>query len=203
MRSLLPSLRTSPFRIRSSDADDPDYEAKDQRYREHLRSLDLKPSSDLLKFFGWDFFHDGLISDFKLADDGQSLSVRFQAANIRKREEGGNRYLDPIGFTCEFTGLAHFHISASRLNRHNDPLDPRERDIQFMYAEVDTLTAELKQLERQYKVPSHSLIIETAPYRRGITLVFRQMEVMPDEPLAFEALMRDPSYEMPLWGRSL
>lgn len=197
MNGLLP--RRGSFRIRETDADAPDFEAREARYRTHLRALDLRPDGDLLRYFGFDFFHDGTISRIAISEDAQSLSFKVEGPNVWD----GARYLPPLGFTCHFQDLVQFHLSALKLDRHNDPLDLRERGVSFMYAEVDSLTEEIEQVRKRYKRPFHSLIIETRPMCRDLALIFGEVSVQADEPLAFERLLKDPSYRMPIWERDL
>ena len=200
MRRLIPDPREGPFRIRTSDAEDPDYELKDQDYRTHLRGLGLSPDSDLLRFFGWDFFHDGDLSNLALSDDGKRLAIKAEGPNFRR--SGTVDYLPPIGFTWTFTGLAHFEFSGIRMDPHNDPLGDREERITFMYAEIDSLSDDLLRLKAAYRRSFHSLIVEILPARRDLVVLFEDLKVVPDDPEAFEALVQDLAYAMPMWGRS-
>ena len=188
--------------MRSNDSDDVSYQKKYNQYLQFLDKFDQKDQRDLWAFFVKEFFHDGTIDKVSFSNDMQTLSLRISCPNIeRKTKDGHNSYIPPVWFVCEFSGVARFQMEAFKVDEFNDPFAQKERSVVFLESEINTLTDEISNSISKYGDNCYSIIIKTLPIERNLSLIFLNLIVRAEEPLAFQLLVDDPSIKMPLYIR--
>jgi hypothetical protein len=76
--------------------------------------------------------------------------------------------------------------------------------VEFRSSEIDTLESELRRYRRDFRAylreneaTFHSLLIELAPGLGSLGLIFRRVNVTPEEPLAWEQLVAGGQYQIP------
>lgn len=200
------------FRFRDPDPPEERFKAAEESekaYQAHL--TERKPSlirSDLWRFFGWDFFHDGIIERIGLAKDFRDLEARIVCPNIEARQADGDFDYLNVGFTCRFQGVVFFQMDSD--DEDLSEADLSIQDLQYQYAEADTLTERMKEAQLRWrgsgedeaedeKPEFHSLIIMT-DQAISISLVFQSLMVEPDEPIAFELMLRSGDFKVPIRG---
>ena len=185
------------------------YEQGEREYEAHLTARKPKlVERDLWRFFGYDFFHDGEIESIGISNDFRGVDIRIDCPNIKVRKAGEDFEYISGGFTCHFRGVDLFQI------------DSEEEDLsdavftvgggQYKYAEVDTLAERMAAASKRWREEDeasgqseepefHSLIIMTdKPF--NISIVFQSLDVEPDEPAAFELMLRNPDFIVPIRG---
>lgn len=184
------------FRIRSNDdVDEKTVMNKYQEYGKFLNKFNKKENKDLWTFFETDFFHDGQIKDLQFSINLQSLSFRVSCPNIKR--SNSMTFINPIWFTCKFEGVVNFQLEIQRLDDSNDPLSLNETKVLFLESEINTLTEEIEKYNNLYDDEFISIIIKTLPMERNFSLVFNSLKVEPEEPLAFELVKQDKTFEIP------
>jgi len=173
------------FKIRSVDSEE-GFLSAEEKYKQHLEQYDKSNNSDLWDFFANDVFHDGEMEDFRFSDDFHELSFRIACPNYQIKEKGKWKYVAPVWFKCSFSDVYYFNLAVERVNRMNDPLSLKERNVIYLYSEINTLFDEIKKAEKEYKEEFRSLIIQTNPSERYISMVFTNLSVLPEEPLAYQ-----------------
>lgn len=171
----------------------------------------------LVAYFGESYlFHDWAITGIELASDGASVKIRLRGCNI---DDAGGRMTTAgagVVFTCVFRDVVWFanelfprFENAWMIKNYSCDL-PRI----FQYSEVDSLHEILSSsTKRHAKVPGfvfddikedfgitdfHSILIQHCQPDGMIGIVFRGFEIVPDEPLAWQMIQRDPEYSVPL-----
>jgi hypothetical protein len=191
------------FKIRNLDTDDKSqYEKCERLYREHLDQFVKTSNSDLWKFFYWDFFHDGLIESITFQKDLSTVILRLDCPNIKRfKHDGSYEYLD-FSFECTFSEVLSFKIQPDKFKIFDYPV---KNTKEFCYSEINTAPI-LKTLDcdsDEYSVPLHSLLIRLFDNNLNsytwLEIVFNQVDVVADEPIAFALMESDQKYELPLY----
>jgi hypothetical protein len=153
-------------------------------YLDFVDQQQFSPNDDLPKYFALGLFHDGPIDELRFSPDGLTLHMRVQARCL------GEPWW--AWFRCEFKDVVWFSMATERGDRLNDPLGDRPQ-LEYRYAEIDTLQEELAWYRKSYqsylrqsKKSLHSLLIDLSPPPRMMGLVFTRVDVLPEEPLAWE-----------------
>lgn len=98
-------------------------------------------------------------------------------------------------------------MAAERLDRLNDPLGRQPgapgEPIQFDVSEINTLEDEIARARELWRRPSYSLLIDTFPGRRVIGVVFQQVIVQPEEPVAWELMLQSGEWDIFLYERGV
>ena len=188
-----------PFKIRQTDLEDERYEAAEVLYKKHLDSLSDTLPKDLLRYFGTDFFHDGVIESIDFDSSMKNLTMIIEATNIRNKTT--NSYINGVKFKIYFKNVCCFDVKAKRLNKLNNPLDENDlsHHVDFYMSEVGTLMNEIAGFSKNFKRKMQSLIIQTSPFDRSISLIFEDVLVAPLEPLAFELIESSQNYNIPIF----
>lgn len=181
------------FRIRKPDLEsDQDFQASEQAYLNHLKSFDEQSHSSLWKYFATDFFHNGVIRSVSFSLGLKSLVMQIECPNIKRRMGDDCDYIS-LDFICEFRGVISFTL-------HNE--NPELVDTS--YAESSTFIGS----EINTAVPQElsdkklcSLMIQTleADRRIWIELVFSNLSITPEEPVAYAILESDPRFSIPVY----
>lgn len=183
------------------DDDHAEYLKGEKAYEDHL--LARKPKldrGDLWRFFGWDFFHDGLIESISMPKEYRGLEIRINGPNIEVHGAGDEFRFINVGFTLRFQCVDFFQINTDEADRTDL--------ITYLDAEVDTLADLMAAARKRWyeqnpdyesdKLPEfHSLLIMTLQ-SLSIAIVFQSLSVDPDEPMAFEMMLRDPNFKVPI-----
>jgi hypothetical protein len=165
-------------------------------YEEFLANREFDSNPDLYRFFGRDFFHDGVID--QLAFDGRAgapLTLRIVAdLPVLRSAEARDRvgHSAHAWFRCRFNSLHLFSFVMQPV-----PTGPQQ-PVQFIMSEIDTLEDEIRHWSDTLDRPVHSLLVETDPYG-SIALVFDTVVVEPEEPLAFHAIQQAGIHDLRLY----
>lgn len=184
------------------------YKQGEAAYQAHLagRRPHLE-GADLWRFFASDFFHDGAIRAVGLARNFRDVELRIECPNIRARLAGGAVRPVQAAFTCRFHLVDFFQID----NDEERDLSSASWDLPrlaCLFCEIDTLAERIEAARQRWldraeagarrETPDfHSLILMT-DQSQTISLVFHRLEVIPDEPLAFELMLKSPDHLVPL-----
>lgn len=186
------------FKIRV-DSDNPKYEKQEEIYRDYLKKIDQHNNPDLLTYFGNDFFADGNIENLTVSDDFKTLSFRILCPNIRKITSDDDWHYVNAWFKVTFRDVVYFTFESYRIDKCNNPLSPNECSVKFMASEINTLRTEIKNFEKIYKQKFNSLIIDTLPTFRSISIISGETSVEAEEPLAFSQLLKEDDYDVPIY----
>jgi hypothetical protein len=187
---------TVAFRIRNLDTDDrSEYEQTQRVYFEHLARFSKSSNTDLWKFFCQDFFHDGGIESIQITADLKNIVMRLGCPNIKRFLSNGDFEYVSATFECTFHNIVNLHMEDRTAVEWGDLT---ETPAMFLHAEINTSPL-LKTLDVEDK--PYSLLIEMLSGDNIIWLeiVFSQVDVVPDEPLAFSLMEADPNYEVPTY----
>ncbi|MDA8429854.1 MAG: hypothetical protein M0T70_11425 [Geobacteraceae bacterium] len=159
------------FRIKNIHSED-DKEVADSfnSYFSHLKSLNLKNEDALLKFFGYDFFHDGDIYDLKIFDGNRDVTFKIDALNIRTRESDSKdcEYVN-TAFECVFRDVVWLTMEGKRVDALNDPLTDHG-GLEFSYSEIDTLTEYIEHFKNNYR--GSEVFVDDEPEFHSIIIRF-------------------------------
>lgn len=199
------------FRIKNIHSED-DKQVADSfdSYYFHLKSLNLNNEDALLKFFGYDFFHDGDIYDLKIFNGNRDVTFKVDALNIRTKESDckDSEYVN-TAFECIFRDVVWLTMEGKRVDALNDPLTDRG-GLEFSYSEIDTLTEYIEHFKNNYRGSEafvddepefHSIIIRFTTPSGYFGMVFSSVSVVPVEPLAWHLLQESGKYELCLWDQ--
>lgn len=187
------------FRIRNPDSEE--YAEHQKAYYRHLEQFPKDSNTDLWKFFGWDFFHDGSVASIQIRGDLQTAVIRVNCPNIRRlRTERDYEYVNAM-FACTFRMVSTFTLQYETPEHR---WDVRKNDTQFLNAEINTSPI-LKSVgpgDDRHPDPHYSLLIRLLADDSIIwlELVFSQVDVVADEPVAFALMESDPGFEVPTWS---
>ena len=78
------------------------YDARERRYRRHVRAAAPGMPRDLRTFFGYDFFHDGTVDRFKFDAVQRIAKMHVNCPNIEQMGADGSRRFVNRWFTCTF-----------------------------------------------------------------------------------------------------
>ena len=191
------------FKIKPHNADEKDFKTKISKYNDHLRKIENVIPKPLIRYFGWDLFHDGHISQINLSNDLQKAIMTLTCPNIKFFIDNNNYEEITCTFTCTFRQVVHFNIISFKADEYNDSVFSDNADIVFMYSEINTLENIITKYNDLYKdedIYFNSLIIDTMPSNRFIEIVFEGVDVEPVEELSFHQIMNDKRYFVPFYG---
>jgi hypothetical protein len=189
------------YKIRKEVDDDTEFKKNLADYFKFINKFNHQTNPDLYKYFVYDFFHDGEISDLTFSDAFRTLTFKIVCPNLKIGDADNYKYVD-ASFQCRLGGIAWFHMDTNRINKYNDPLDERSDWIEFYSSEINTLTEQIAFYNKKYKDRRfYSLIIHTRPSDRTFGLIFEYINVMPEEPIALELLLKDYGHLQPLYEK--
>ena len=186
-----------PFRIRKPNIDSRDkYQHAQDLYFCHLDSFQNGPGTDLWKFFGWDFFHDGKITSFKFNPDLSEVQMQIKGCNFRTFDDSGDfNYEEPMDFVCTFRNVLKFSID----QESSENFDVRKRSRPtYLYSEINTALPKSSAIANsQYS----SLLIQALGCEDYIwvKIIFKELNVLPKDHARFEQLQSNPKTDSPLF----
>lgn len=189
------------FRLRDVETDDLDVlHAADSRYREHLSRFNTRSNSSLWKYFYWDFFHDGWLTRFSVGDDLRTVTLSIVCPNIKRFDDtGAFKYVNAT-FDCEFRHVVELTMNV-------DPPGAVDEDLScatLMYAEINTspMVASLSAADPD-DLQWYSLMFEfdLGGPTQWLEVVFRDISIVPQEPVAFALMEADPRFETGTYPR--
>lgn len=181
------------FRIRKPNPEsDQDVQAYEQAYLIHLKGFGEQFHSNLWKYFATDFFQGGVIRSLSFAPGMKSLVMQIECPNI-KRLMGNVCENVSLDFLCEFRGVISFNLYNENPSSVNTAL--AEASI-YRRGEINTAIP-----GALFDKKTCSLVIETfeADRRIWIEMVFTNLNVTPEEPVAYAILETDPRFSIPVY----
>lgn len=167
-------------------------------YLQHLIKYPKYNNPDLWTFFHNDFFADGCIEAIRFENNLSTLVLELSCPNIvQKTGPDTLNYLN-AGFTCKFHQISHFTLKSenpefgictdissaifisSEINSHPD--------LRFIVEEDD-------EIDCNYSLLIQGLVDD--PF--WLEIIFEEMEVTPNEPLAFALMQSHPDFEIPFF----
>jgi len=186
------------FRIRVPDSDD--YTKHENAYCEHLKQFNKRSNTHLWKFFGWDFFHDGVVKSIEVQDDLRTVVVRLECPNIKRFKANGDYVYLNIGFACTFQNVTLLNIE-DETPEH--AWEMKKYHTIFLDAEINTspILKGFPPEDERDSDPHYSLLIRMLADDSIIwlELIFSQVNVVADEPAAFALMESDPKFDVPTW----
>lgn len=183
------------FRIRKDTDNDAEFKAGQKAYVKHLGRFNKTSNSDLWKFFYWDFFHDGDIKYINISADLKKVSIKLGAPNIKRFLPSGDFEYKNVDFVCTFHNVIHLEINNKSISEW---LPYNAQPATFLAAEINTspMLAEM-----QVKDEFYSLLIEAMAGDNVIwlELVFSQVDVEAEEPVAFSFMEANSQFEIPVY----
>jgi hypothetical protein len=184
------------FRIQNLDTDDRSkYEKGQKAYFKYLERFNKSSNGDLWKFFYWDFFHDGSIESISISNDLKTVAMRIIAPNIKRFLSKGDFEYINAPFVCTFQNVVHFEIKDAS---PGEWFPSQTNWATFLYAEINTFP-NLNKWKGEDEF--YSLLIEflVGDDTTWMELVFSQVNVEAEEPLAFSLMESDPKFEVPVY----
>ncbi len=184
------------FRIRK-DSDGAWWEDPATPYRQHLDQFSKTSDGDLWKYFYWDFFHDGCVESVVVGRNLKTVVMRLGCPNIKRLYANGQFEYVGADFTCTFRNIVHLRIEEDPPTQWYDTQDSY---AVFLAAEINTSPLLATHAANEEDRRS-SLLIELLAHDSVIwmEIVFSQLEVQPDEPVAFSLMEASPEFEVPTW----
>ncbi len=187
------------FRIRNPDSDD--FTEHEKAYYRHLEQFKKSSNTDLWKFFGWDFFHDGAIKSIEVQGDLRTVVIRLTCPNVKRfRSEADYEYVN-VGFECTFRNVTSLTIQDEELGHAGGVY---KYDALFLDAEINTspILDGLAPTDEHDPDFRYSLLIRLLADDSIIWLemIFSQVDVVADEPAAFALMEADPKFHVPTWS---
>ena len=187
------------FRMRNPEADN--YTECQQAYYRHLEQFAKSSNTDLWKFFGWDFFHDGSVESIQIQGDLRTVTMRLTCPNVKRfGSETDFEYIN-VGFECTFQNVTSL-IMQDEIPTH--AWDMKKYHTMFLDAEINTspildgLTqAGERDLDHRYSLLIRFLVDDSIIW---LEMVFSQVNVVADEPAAFALMEADPKFLVPTWS---
>ncbi len=179
------------MRFRMRDYDD------FSKYEKFLNRFKKSSNQDLWKFFYWDFFHDGIIENISISHDLKTVTIKIKATDIKRQLPNGDYEYINAAFICTFENVIHFEMKNTSPSRW---IPGQTQWATFLYAEINTFP-NLNKLKGKDKF--YSLLIELVlgvnDDQIWMELVFSQVNVEAEEPLAFSLMESDPKFEVPVY----
>lgn len=187
---------STDFQIRNLDEDEK-FASAEEAYTSHLKKIKDGCDANLMSYFGSDFFHDGVISSAQFSSDFQNFILNIECPNIQKKLNGNAYYIAPIRFKCIFRKVAALGFAARVLDEYNDPFEFENIPTKFLYSEINSLS-EVDYFKNTNNNNYNSIVIKTLPSYRNISIIFEDLFVQPEEPLAFDLVRDHVDYLVPL-----
>jgi len=191
------------FRIRKDVETREDALANSREYISFLRSQKIDEESDLMRFFLNDFFHDGIIQNIQFANGMNKIQFKVESPSIyhlQDQDENDFTLIDSE-FIWTFFNVAHFEMKTP--DKKDEILEDNEgfcfRRLQFIAAEINTLSEYIDKYSQLYENRFYSLLIKTCSDIGSvyIGIVFEDLSVVSKEPLAFQMIQNDPRFKIP------
>jgi hypothetical protein len=157
-----------------------EYRAAIAKYDDFLRASDLAQAGDLLRYFGSDFFHDGLIRRPRFGVGSRSFSFEAECAYVDAGDPDDNRRPYPR-FHVRFDGVVG--LDWRRVGPSNQRI--------YIHSEIDGRLDLVEQAHAQFGGAFHSLAIDA--YGESLVLVFRSVSVTPRDSQRWSEILADPS----------
>lgn len=186
------------FRIRNPDSDD--FAKYEKAYYWHLEQFKKSSNTHLRKFFGWDFFHDGVIGSVEIQGDLKTVVIRLTCPNVKRFKPDGDYEYINVGFSCTFRNVSTFTIQCETPEHC---WDARRNSTLFLDAEINTspMLAGFKALDEDGADHFYSLLMRllAGDSTIWVELIFSQVDVIADEPTAFALMEVDPKFKVPTY----
>ena len=186
------------FRVRHPDSNE--FAKYEDAYYQHLKRFKKTSDTDLWRFFGWDFFHDGTVESVRVEGDLRTVVLELDCPNIKRVKSDGDCEYISVGFKCTFQNVTMLDIQ-DETPEH--AWEMKRSYATFLDAEINTCPsldsfAPDDELEPD---PHYSLLIRLLADDSIIwlELVFSQVDVVADEPAAFALMESDPRFKVPTW----
>ena len=184
------------FRIRNLDSDE--FAKYEDAYHQHLKPFKKTSNTDLWKFFGWDFFHDGAIKAIRIQEDLRTVVLELDCPNIERFKANGDHEYINVGFECTFQNVTMLNIQ-DEAPEH--AWEMKKYGTTFLDAEINTCPI-LDSFVPEGELgsdPHYSLLIRLLADDSIIWMewVFSQVDVVGDEPAAFAIMESDPRFKVP------
>lgn len=170
-------------------------------YRKHMKKYLDTACSDLLKFFYWDFFHDGWIDYITIQKDFKTVEMKITCPNIQRQKDDGEWEYINVPFICTFGCVAQMDY---KCDPPEDYCHARMNSIEYIHGELNT-----SPLLNTYYIDDddesplrYSLLMELRADDSTIWLesVFFQVDVEACEPTAFALMEVDPKFKVPTFS---
>jgi hypothetical protein len=186
------------FRIRDPDSEE--FMRHEDAYHAHLKQFKKTSNTHLWKFFGWDFFHDGSIESIQMRGDLKTVVIRLSCPNIKRLKSDGDYEYIGVMFECTFHTVSECAI---HYETPEHSWDVRKNDAIFLDAEINTspILNSFGPEDELNPDPHYSLLVRLLVDESivWLELVFSQVDVVADEPVAFALMESDPRFEVPTW----
>ncbi len=180
------------FKIRNHSSEN--YDTAEQSYRDFLSKNKEYINLVLWKYFSNDFFHDGEILNYNFDVNRQSLEIQISAPNIVFKD---NHDYIPTKFTIKFHEIKNITWKYSCDMDCDDGIDlsPMICCPIYLYSEIGSIAS--FNINEEEDNPEQSIIIQIL---RGIeiwslSIIFMDIDVIPDEALTFEYLIQQQIVE--------
>ncbi len=170
-------------------------------YREHMAKYLDTPNTELLKFFYWDFFHDGWIDYIKMQDDFKNVEMKITCPNVKRVKDDGEWEYINVPFICTFKSVSKFDFN---YDPPEDYCHARKNPIEFIRGELNTSPLlDTYFIDDDDESPlRYSLLMELMAddCTLWLELVFYQVNVEACEPAAFALMEVDSKFEVPTFS---
>lgn len=185
------------FKIRRPYQSRERYEAAEKTYFAHLAQFDSRADTDLFKYFGWDSFHDGLITSIKFNRDLGVVEFVIGCPNIRIPDPKlGYSNAPAVEFICRFSGVVQFSVG------NESHLDGKTRRIaipRYLYSEINTGVSR-RHLKVNPGLSSLRILALGANKQIWIELTFTSLSVRPKDPVALSKFLGTSGVEFNLYS---
>ncbi len=186
------------FHIRKVN-DEALWEEGERAYYKHLERFSESSQGDLWKYFYWDFFHDGTVESCETKPDLKTVVVGLNCPNIKRLQADGEFEYLSADFTCTFENVVAFHIEEDPPTQVHDP---GEAYAVFLNAEINTSPLLETPVASDEEDRFSSILIELMAHDSVIwmEIIFSDVSVEPQEPVAFSLMEASPEFDVPTWS---
>lgn len=150
------------------------------KYYAFLKKVRNKMENDLCKYFTYDYFHDGDISDYKYDTALRKLAFTINCPNYTETKT--DAYFN-VDYNVTFYGVKKIILSYDK-----DSVEKGSGSILFLYSEIMTLVGK----KTEYK-DDESIIVQFLDGDRSgyLSIIFSYVNVNPVEQLAYKMLIEN------------
>jgi hypothetical protein len=179
--------------------DEKEYLKKTLEYYDFVFNSGIDKDSDLMKYFLYDFFHDGRISKIEFKNGLNEICLELNGPNIQEMKNEKDYEFITSEFQCFFRDVAYFNIETPTKLKRGKGISFNFCDFTFISSEINSLEKYISDYSKIYKEQFFSLNMNILAnfYTFYIKMVFRDLYVVPKEPLAFKLLLENPKYKFP------
>lgn len=147
---------------------------------------------DLWQYFGYDTFHDGLITRIAFDAACRRLCLHVDCPNVEYRPStDANFEFVIVSFVVHFEDVHTF-----ALTRYGEETSRNVPTPTFLYGEIETAEDDIREADEEIGERHHSIIVEADVLRFGC--VFQGVHVAGAEPAATALMLRDPRFRFPV-----